>query len=419
MNATQNINTDNLLLTKHKELPTTGEMWAYIPNMQNKYLISSFGRVFNTYDSVWVAQVLAGGNPYFYVNLQPPPIGNNKQKRKLCRVNKILAEAFLNNPQQHTIVDHIDRNQYNNSLDNLRWISRKGNARNTSTNILCEYEGKQKLLVEVCEEVFGEDYKTYYQNMVTHFTKHGDIQAAIQHTIDVTGKGRKTPHTKAIIYEDEEVLLVELCSKLDLAYKQTLGRLNNGWTIDDCLKGKRDREPKYIIRGVNYYSLTEVARAYKISESALKDRRDKFPTLEEALLWDPLDEYRKDVNIQGKPFRGTYREIADKIGVTVSALSARVGKGATLQEAVDVTVNNDTTKSRVKFYTFFGIKDTRKFWLGLVNIKPNKINKLRQKRMNFEQSLQHLLGDNYMQIIHTKLIEVGKLPDERDNSKTE
>ena len=46
----------------------------------------------------------------------------------------MLGIHFIPNPYNYTEIDHIDKNKINNSLDNLRWIDKSGNCRNTKNN---------------------------------------------------------------------------------------------------------------------------------------------------------------------------------------------------------------------------------------------------------------------------------------------
>ena len=43
----------------------------------------------------------------------------------------MLANAFIPNPHNKRVVDHIDNNSLNNSLINLRWATDQENQRNT------------------------------------------------------------------------------------------------------------------------------------------------------------------------------------------------------------------------------------------------------------------------------------------------
>jgi hypothetical protein len=51
-----------------------------------------------------------------------------KQIRK--SIHQLVAEVFVPNPEGHTEIDHIDRNNKNNHYTNLKWCSRSENLRN-------------------------------------------------------------------------------------------------------------------------------------------------------------------------------------------------------------------------------------------------------------------------------------------------
>ena len=55
----------------------------------------------------------------------------NNGIRKLKKIHRLVAEAFIPNPNQLKEVDHIDRNKTNNVVSNLRWTTRSENCFNT------------------------------------------------------------------------------------------------------------------------------------------------------------------------------------------------------------------------------------------------------------------------------------------------
>lgn len=67
-------------------------------------------------------------NGYFYVEV----------KGKSLLVHRIVAEAFLPNPEGKPCVDHINRNPTDNSVGNLRWCSYSENNMNTARNDRCK-----------------------------------------------------------------------------------------------------------------------------------------------------------------------------------------------------------------------------------------------------------------------------------------
>ena len=64
-------------------------------------------------------------NIYMRVNLYV----NKKQSTQ--RVHRLVALAWIDNPNNYKQVDHIDQNKLNNNVDNLRWITQSNNQLNT------------------------------------------------------------------------------------------------------------------------------------------------------------------------------------------------------------------------------------------------------------------------------------------------
>ncbi len=90
------------------------------------YYISNFGRVCK-YSAQW--KCLKPGinsNGYKYVWLY------KKGNRKHVKIHRLVAETFIDNPQNKPYIDHVDRNRLNNHVSNLRYVTRGENNINKS-----------------------------------------------------------------------------------------------------------------------------------------------------------------------------------------------------------------------------------------------------------------------------------------------
>lgn len=91
-------------------------MWKKIKR-NNNYSINENGEVRNDNTGQIKQPFINKKNNYLTVDLYK----NNKSEK--VPIHRLVAEAFIENPDNKLTVDHIDGNRQNNSVSNLRWAT--------------------------------------------------------------------------------------------------------------------------------------------------------------------------------------------------------------------------------------------------------------------------------------------------------
>ncbi len=102
------------------------------PTKFDGYYILEDGRVFTEWDNkgkrgnIRELKPIARGYGYQSINIS---IKENGRTIKQIRyyIHRLIAETLIENPQNYKEIDHMDRDKNNNSVSNLRWVSRSEN----------------------------------------------------------------------------------------------------------------------------------------------------------------------------------------------------------------------------------------------------------------------------------------------------
>jgi len=95
------------------------EQWKEIKGYEN-YLISDRGMVFNLKFKRFL-KPSNDGRGYFYVNLWKNGVEKNQ------KIHRLVALAFLLNPENKRTINHIDGCKANNHVSNLEWNTHSEN----------------------------------------------------------------------------------------------------------------------------------------------------------------------------------------------------------------------------------------------------------------------------------------------------
>lgn len=114
------------------------EIWKPIHGFESRYEISSHGRIIS---------LIAGKRKILKANC-----GKFKKYKTidLCMIPKfvtrtihsLVAEHFLNNPQQKPCINHIDGDKGNNFARNLEWVTQKENVQHAIRMGLHNFKGE-------------------------------------------------------------------------------------------------------------------------------------------------------------------------------------------------------------------------------------------------------------------------------------
>ena len=94
----------------------------------------------------------------------------NNGKPKDFYIHRLLGLHYIPNPHNYSEIDHIDRNRKNNSIDNLRWVTKTMNNQNKgllkSNKLQIKYISHHKIVGYMFQKtVNGKTHRKWFKTL--------------------------------------------------------------------------------------------------------------------------------------------------------------------------------------------------------------------------------------------------------------
>ena len=222
------------------------EEWRPIKDFDN-YHVSNLGNIKNIITNKTMKNCLKDG--YYNISLVQNKI------RKGFKVHRLVAGAFIPNPENKSDVNHKDKNKLNNCVDNLEWNTRKENNIHRSLDLNLKFKtNKNKPIFRIDKETneILEKYNSIeiaavwaYENKLTENTHNG--RNAIGNA--VTGLSKSAYGYIWELEKDIDILEGEIWKQVPDTIKtyfvSTLGRFKNAAGI--IVKNQKPTPGGYIV----------------------------------------------------------------------------------------------------------------------------------------------------------------------------
>ena len=125
----------------------------FINNEPTTFYITTEGKLFNQKTQNWLKGSISGGYRVFSLR--------HKNKKYDRLAHRLVAEAFLENPNNFPLVNHKDGNKLNNCVDNLEWCTASENNQHAYDTELKEKTNALQERQQYKENLPNEQWKPY------------------------------------------------------------------------------------------------------------------------------------------------------------------------------------------------------------------------------------------------------------------
>lgn len=131
-----------IFMQEFTEEELENEEWRDVVGYEGYYMVSDLGRIKSSYivSRVKDGIIKMGSDKNGYCSFA---LWKNKSQITK-KGHRVVAKAFLPNPENKPCVNHIDGNKRNNRITNLEWVTHKENSRHAVENGLYRHPEMKK-----------------------------------------------------------------------------------------------------------------------------------------------------------------------------------------------------------------------------------------------------------------------------------
>lgn len=133
-----------------------------------KYILTTEGKVYSTFNGKEIKQRLNADGYFCFTS-------GKKNFRTCVRTHRVIAKAFIPNPEGKPEVNHIDSDRTNNNVKNLEWMTRKENILHSYRSGKNNNRGENNPHSNLTRELVIEMRKLYKNGMtINEMAKKND-----------------------------------------------------------------------------------------------------------------------------------------------------------------------------------------------------------------------------------------------------
>ena len=196
-----------------------------INDIETHYLINEDGKVYNLKTKRYLKGHLENTG-YISVNL------NIDNKKKNYALHRLVAQTFLENPDNLPIVNHKDGNKLNNNVENLEWVTQSQNRIHAIETKISQLAKGRREKIEV---INNKDWKRY-RDTSYYVSRDGKVwnsktKILLKQTPNSSGYIRYTLRiNNSNISKQAHIMVIETWSDIEILSGQVINHIDGNKT---------------------------------------------------------------------------------------------------------------------------------------------------------------------------------------------